>query len=262
MILALGLDRTPGASISVDIGTNGEVVLSQNGRLYCTSAAAGPAFEGAQIACGMRAIPGAICHVRIAEKQILYDVLGDVKPTGLCGTGLIRLVALLLDSGVLDDTGRLLSAEEIKEDFLRERLFSHNGVAAFSVTEDRTVYVTQKDIRELQLAKGAIRTAIESLLDEVGTSWEEIDAVRLAGNFGAGMDGRAEQRIGLIPLIDSSHIDVVGNAALRGAALALVSKTYREKAIEVPRFCSFIELAGKADFQAKFSESMFFPQSY
>ena len=262
MILALGLDSSSGTSISVDIGTNGEVVLSRDGKISCTSAAAGPAFEGAQIACGIRAIPGAICNVRLSKNDVSYDVLGDAKPKGLCGTGLIRLVAALLDMGLLDDTGRLCSPDEMKDNPLRNRLFSRDGMTAFSVTEDRSVYVTQKDIRELQLAKGAIRTAIESLLEEVGTGWDEIELVRLAGNFGAGMDGRAEQRIGLIPRIDPGQIDVVGNAALRGAALALVSKTYREKAMKVPQSCSFVELAGKPTFQAKFSESMFFPSSY
>jgi len=262
MILALGLDSSSGTSISVDIGTNGEVVLSRDGKISCTSAAAGPAFEGAQIACGMRAIPGAICNVRLSKNDVSYDVLEGVKPKGLCGTGLIRLVAALLDVGLLDYTGRLCSPDEMKDNPLRNRLFSRDGMTAFSVTGDRSVYVTQKDIRELQLAKGAIRTAIESLLEEVGTGWDEIELVRLAGNFGAGMDGRAEQRIGLIPRIDPDQIDVVGNAALRGAALALVSKTYREKAMKVPQSCSFVELAGKPTFQAKFSESMFFPSSY
>ena len=262
MILALGLDNSVGTSISVDIGTNGEVVLSRDGKISCTSAAAGPAFEGAQIACGIRAIPGAICNVRLSRNDVTYDVLGGAKPKGLCGTGLIRLVAALLDVGLLEDTGRLCSRDEMKDNPLRNRLFSRDGMTAFSVTEDRSVYVTQKDIRELQLAKGAIRTAIESLLEEVGTGWDEIELVRLAGNFGAGMDGRAEQRIGLIPRIDPGQIDVVGNAALRGAALALVSKTYREKAMKVPQSCSFVELAGKPTFQAKFSESMFFPSSY
>jgi uncharacterized 2Fe-2S/4Fe-4S cluster protein (DUF4445 family) len=261
MILALGLDGTPGASISVDIGTNGEIVLSQNGALSCTSAAAGPAFEGAQIACGVRATPGAICEVRIADGSVVYEVLGGGEPQGLCGTGLIKLVASLLDAGVLEDTGRLLSPDEVDVGPLRKRLFTKDGIAAFAVTEDRKVYVTQRDIRELQLAKGAIRTAIDSLLDEVGLTWSEIETVRLAGNFGAGMDGMAEQRIGLFPRIDPSHIDVVGNAALRGAALALISRTYRRKAVEVPRSCSFIELAARADFQARFSESMFFPSS-
>lgn len=262
MILALGLDSSKGTSLSVDIGTNGEVVLSRDGNISCTSAAAGPAFEGAQIACGIRAIPGAICDVRISQNDVSCEVLGGVNPKGLCGTGLIRLVAALLDVGLIEDTGRLCPPDEVENKFLRDRLFSHNGMTAFSVTEDRSVYVTQKDIRELQLAKGAIRTAIESLLEEVGTGWDEIDLVRLAGNFGAGMDGRAEQRIGLIPRIDPGQIDVVGNAALRGAALALVSKTYREKAMKVPQSCSFVELAGKASFQTRFSESMLFPMDY
>ena len=265
MILALDLVESEGVTVSIDIGTNGEVVLSKDGKLYATSAAAGPAFEGAQIACGARAVPGTICELGITEDGVSYGVLGDEgaggrQPTGICGTGLIKAVAQLLDTGVLDETGRFLEPEELDNPVLRSRLFERDGMRAFAVTEDRGVFITQKDVREIQLAKGAIRTAIDSLLEAVDVSWEQIDLIRLAGNFGAGMDGEAEMRIGLFPPIDRDRIDVVGNAALRGAALALVSKTVREKGAAVPGLCSFLELAGTPSFQMRFSESMLFTQ--
>jgi uncharacterized 2Fe-2S/4Fe-4S cluster protein (DUF4445 family) len=258
MILALGLIDRRDTSISIDIGTNGEVVLAKDGLLYATSAAAGPAFEGAQIACGMRAIAGSICDVTIGPKGVSYQLLDGKEPLGICGTGLIRCIARLLDAGLLEETGRLLDPEEVSNEKLRSALFSLDGMTAFAITEDRKVYVTQKDIRELQLAKAAIRTAIDSLLLEVGIEWGEIDRIRLAGNFGAGMDGKAEIRIGLFPEVELEKIDIVGNAALRGAAYALISDTMRQRAVSVPSHCRFLELAGKPYFQERFTESMFF----
>ncbi len=260
MILALGLGLQDGdkTTLSIDIGTNGELVLAKGGRLYTTSAAAGPAFEGAQIACGCRALPGAICDVHIDDSGISFQTLNGEKPIGICGTALIMTVARLLDVGLLESTGRLLDPEEVENEVLRSRLFSVNGIPSFALTDDRRVYITQKDIRELQLAKGAIRTAIEVLLDEVGLKWSEIDKVSLAGNFGAGMDVKAEMRIGLFPEIDTGKVDVVGNAALRGAALALLSRNHRKTAAEIPSSCSFLELAGRSDFQDRFADSMLF----
>ena len=258
MIVALDLADGDGTTVFIDIGTNGELVLAHNGKLYTTSAAAGPAFEGAQIACGTRAVPGAICDVTVKGSTVAYEVLGGETPNGICGTGLIKTVAQLLDAGVIDDTGRMVDPAELKYEALRGRIFNMNGMSSFALTEDKRIYITQKDIRELQLAKGAIRTALDSLLDEVGVGWQDIDRISLAGNFGAGMSGEAGIRIGLFPEIDLEKVDAVGNAALRGAALALVSRTHRRKAAQVPGICSFLELAGKPEFQMRFAESMMF----
>ena len=258
MIVALGLGESKGTSVSIDIGTNGEIVLARDGKLYTTSAAAGPAFEGAQIACGTRAVPGAVCDVAISDSSVKCEVLGNEPANGICGTGLIKAVAQLIEAGLLEDTGRLLEPDEVKNTFFKSRFFVKNELNSFALTDDREIYITQKDIRELQLAKGAIRTALDCLLDEVGVSWPEVDLVRLAGNFGAGMNGKAEKTIGLLPDIDLEKIDIVGNAALRGAALALISKPHRQRAARVATDCSFLELAGKPDFQMRFAESMFF----
>jgi len=260
MIVALGLGRREDheTTLSVDIGTNGELVLARGGKLYSTSAAAGPAFEGAQIACGCRAVPGAVCGVEIRENGVGLDTLENASPIGICGTSLIMAVSQLLDLGVIEATGRLLEPKEVQQPALKSRLFHVNGDLAFALTEDRTVYIAQKDIRELQLAKGAIRTAVEVLIEEIGVSWEEIDRVSLAGNFGAGMDIGAEMRIGLFPGKDPAKVDVVGNAALRGAALVLISRSHRRRAVEVPQSCTFLELAGRPDFQTRFVESLLF----
>ncbi|NOY08634.1 MAG: DUF4445 domain-containing protein [Spirochaetes bacterium] len=263
MIIAMNIDREKITSLSIDIGTNGEIVLSDKGNIVTTSTAAGPAFEGAQIACGMRAVKGAVYSVSIdaeenQNRQVSYRTIGRGKPSGICGTGLISAVAALLNTGLIDNTGRLLPAEEITCQAFKSRIFKINDKPAFAVTEDKTVYITQKDIRELQLAKGAIRTGVESLLDKAGITIDKLDLIRLAGNFGAGIDVEAAIRIGLIPPADKSKVDAVGNAALRGAVMVLVSKTARDRAGIIAEKSSFLELAGKPEFQMRFAESMFF----
>jgi uncharacterized 2Fe-2S/4Fe-4S cluster protein (DUF4445 family) len=257
MILALDLEHEQETTLSIDIGTNGEMVLAKAGELLSTSTAAGPAFEGAQIACGMRALEGAITGVAIRPGgELDLTVVGGGKPKGICGSGLISVIAELLEAGVLEDSGRLSEPEDVARPELAARLFRQEKILAFRLSED--VYITQRDIRELQLAKGAIRTGIDMLLDVTGVSLEGLARIRLAGNFGSGLDIRKTIRLGLIPPLPVERVDVVGNAALRGAALALVSKEYRERAARVHRSCRFLELAARPDFQMRFASSLFF----
>jgi uncharacterized 2Fe-2S/4Fe-4S cluster protein (DUF4445 family) len=259
MIVSLDLAQEKKTSLSIDIGTNGEMVFARNGEMLTTSTAAGPAFEGAQIACGMRALPGAVYGVFVsAQGEVGLQVVGDAAPKGICGTGLIAGVAQLLESGVVDASGRFLDAEEIEQPALRARLFSLGTELAFALSEDHTVYISQGDIRKLQLAKGAVRTGIETLLDHTGVRKEELEALRLAGNFGAGLDPRAAMRIGLIPEIELARVQVVGNAALRDAILVLLSREFARKAESAARDARFIELGGKPEFQARFMDSMMF----
>ncbi len=259
MILALDLEHEPGSSLSIDIGTNGEIVVSRRGSLVVTSTAAGPAFEGAQIACGMRALPGAVTAVNISDDGALdLKVVGNQAPKGFCGSGLISCIAELLDAGVMDPSGRLLAAEEVEQPALKKRIVKKDKFLAFSVSPDDQVYISQKDIRELQLAKGAIRTGIDMLLAETGVKLDEIRKLRLAGNFGAGIEIEKAMRLGLIPTLPVERVDAVGNAALRGASLALVAAGYSERSVRLQRACRFMELAAKPDFQMRFAEAMFF----
>jgi len=261
VILALDLEHEEEISLSIDIGTNGEIVLSKKGELITTSAAAGPAFEGAQISCGMRALDGAVTGISIADSgRIDLQVVGGGKAKGICGSGLISAVAELLEAELLDSTGRLTDPEEVENPDLKKRIFKLDNMAAFmlSTNSGENVYISQKDIRELQLAKGAIRTGIDMLLAETGVNVQTLKKIRLAGNFGSGVDIAKTIRIGLIPEVEIERVDVVGNAALRGASLALVSKVYREKAGAIYRKCRFLELAAKPDFQTRFAASMFF----
>ena len=258
MIVALDLDRENATSLSIDIGTNGEMVIARGGDLLATSTAAGPAFEGAQIACGMRALPGAITAASISwDGSVSLQVVGDSQPLGLCGTGLVSVVGQLLEREIVDTTGRFLEPAEAPRG-LRSRIFLLGGEPAFALSEDRRVYVSQKDIRTLQLAKGAVRTGIDVLLDVTGLTAEGLDAVRLAGNFGAGLDARAAMRIGLIPPMDLAKVHVVGNAALRGAVRALLSREQARRSDDAARRTHFVELGGKPEFQARFMEAMLF----
>ena len=171
-------------------------------------------------------------------------------------------MALLLDHGILDETGRLVEPEEAENPQLARRLMSTpRGEPGFHLTDDGSVYVSQRDIRELQLAKAAVRTGMDSLLREEGLHAGDLDGIRLAGNFGGALDVRAAIRIGLIPAVDPEKVDVVGNAALRGAALALVSRERRDRAVQDARATTFLELAGKPEFQAHFADSMMFTET-
>ena len=259
MIVALGLDREKSTSLSIDIGTNGEIVLSRQGSLLATSTAAGPAFEGAQISCGMRALPGAIVAVDIhLDGVIELQTVEDAQPQGICGTGLVSAVAQLLERGVVDATGRLLDPTDIVIPGLRDRIFSLGGEPAFALTQDGRVSITQKDIRTLQLAKGAVRAGIDTLLATTGIQPDGLDALRLAGNFGAGLDARAAMRIGLVPPMEIDKVQVVGNAALRGAVMSLLSHEYIKRSDNIAKRARFIELGGKSEFQAMLMEAMLF----
>jgi uncharacterized 2Fe-2S/4Fe-4S cluster protein (DUF4445 family) len=259
MIVALDLAREKKTSLSIDVGTNGEMVLARGGALITTSTAAGPAFEGAQISCGMRAMEGAICEVVISvDGSLAVQVVGAGAPRGICGTGLVEGIAQLLERGVVDSTGRLLAPEEIENPMLRARIFSLGSELAFALSDDRGVYISQADIRKMQLAKGAVRTGIETLLEVTGVAAESLDALRLAGNFGTRLDPRAAMRIGLIPEMDLRKVEVVGNAALRGALMALLSRKARREADSAALHARFIELGGRPEFQARFMESMLF----
>jgi uncharacterized 2Fe-2S/4Fe-4S cluster protein (DUF4445 family) len=255
MVVSLGLEHESGISIAIDIGTNGEIVLSKNGALIASSTAAGPAFEGAEIACGMRALEGAIYGVSIHDDgELTALTLGGGAPRGMCGTGLVSAIAQLREREIIDKTGRIADAKQVRVGALAERLAPRAGERAFALSE--YVYITQGDVRKLQLAKGAIRAGIEMLLEVSGLGVEDLDVVRLAGKFGAGLDADAAMRIGLIPRLPLSKVQPVGNAALRGAVLALISRERRMESDSAAKNTRFIELGEKPEFQDRFADAM------
>ncbi len=260
------LGEGQGPELMVDIGTNGEIVLAVEDKLWASSTAAGPAFEGARISCGMRATAGAIEKV-VFDDGIHYSVIGHVEPVGLCGSGLVDLTAELLRSGLVNSVGRMLPPDELPDgagEALARRAVLDGGQPAFVLAEPTDdspgVVLRQKDIRELQLATGAIRAGITILLKQAGLSVGDLKRVLIAGGFGSFIRRNNAQRIGLLPPgIDHSRIHYVGNASLAGAKWALVSTNARNRGEHLARLARHVELSRDTDFQMEFAEAMIFP---
>jgi len=263
--LATRLDRTTGARAAVDIGTNGEVLLAVGSRLWACSAPAGPAFEGAQIRHGMRATAGAIDRVQVGE-DITVHTIGEVDALGLCGSGLVDLVAGLLDAGVIDPTG-LIQVE--RRDRLPPRLAARvelRGEERVVVVRRagepgaaREILLTQEDVRQFQLAKGAIAAGLAMLLHVAGLEAGALDELLLAGGFGNYLSIPSAMRIGLIPRLPVERVRYVGNAAARGAELALISEPERARAAAIARAVEHVSLAAHPEFERVFVEAMNFP---
>ena len=246
----------------IDLGTNGELVLGHNGELWAASAAAGPVFEGARISCGMRAANGAIEKL-IFNGDLALSVIGDVEPIGLCGSGLIDIVALLLEIGIVESVGRLLPPEEIPEacpENLKKRVrIAENGEPEFVLYNDITL--TQKDVREFQLAAGAMRAGINILLKEAKVEAENLKHVYIAGGFGSFIRRSSAQRIGIIPQqVNHNKIQYVGNASLSGARGTILSPGLRKISEKIATKTKHVELSTSVDFQMEFAEAMIFPE--
>jgi uncharacterized 2Fe-2S/4Fe-4S cluster protein (DUF4445 family) len=259
-ILATGLRGRPGTSLLVDIGTNGEMVLACDGRLFATSTAAGPAFEGMNISCGMRASLGAIESVGIDARGALeLGTIGDVEAVGICGSGLMDLAAQLVASRVVTANGRFCPAESghLPEP-LRARLTRLDGKPGFQVTEK--VSISQKDIRQLQLAKGAVRAGIEFLLRQVGIEADQVDRVLIAGSFGFHLRAESLITIGLLPPQFAGRIEFVGNTSKSGAEAFLLNRATRREMAELVGGIEVVELANYPDFDRCFVECLSFPE--
>ena len=249
-LLALRQDLKEEISLMIDIGTNGEMVLGNRERLVTCSTAAGPAFEGAKIECGMRGAAGAVDHVKYEDGKWSYTTVGNKPAVGLCGSGLIDLVAGLLDAGMVDENGALSSGQENQSVFMLvppEQAGNENGV-----------YLTQKDIGEVQLAKAAIAAGIQMLMKRLGITEDEISSVYIAGAFGNYMDPISAGKIGLIPSALVRKVKPVGNAAGEGAKIALVNEKEMLEMDELVRKIDFVELAASGDFQDYFIDELGF----
>jgi len=260
--ISSGLHETDETAMLVDIGTNTEVILAHEGELWACSCASGPAFEGWRITCGTRAIRGAIDSVRLDERtgEVVFTTVGGEKPVGICGSGLIDALAELYRAGLLDRTGRMVKRPGLRR--LRER---PDGVLEFvlawreEAATDHDVVITQKDVRELQLAKAAIRTGAETLLARAGLSAEDLDVLYLAGAFGSSLNVVSARAIGLCPDVPEERIRFIGNAAGAGARMLLKDVELRREAEELARRVRFVELAVEPDFKEKFLEALAFP---
>lgn len=242
-LYALGFHERERVSVLIDLGTNGEMAVGNRERILAASAAAGPAFEGGNLACGTGSIPGAVCHAAWKDGTLCVETIGGEEPTGICGTGILEIIACLLEAELMDETGRL------------EEPYASEG---FPVDEQGRIRVFQKDIREIQLAKAAVRAGLETLLDEYGTAIDEVDEIFLAGGFGYELDiGRAEA-VGLLPAGCAGRVRAAGNTCLKGAAAGLLDGESGKKLDYIAGLVQEIPLSGNPKFSELYMEYMCF----
>jgi uncharacterized 2Fe-2S/4Fe-4S cluster protein (DUF4445 family) len=265
-LMASGMDRDARVRLFVDIGTNCEIVLGNRDWLLATAAPAGPAFEGAAIRCGMRAADGAIEVVGMTADELTMKVIGDVEPQGLCGSGLVDAVTGLVKLGLLDSSGRFVPEEQAAllapglagrlTQIGKERVFvlHWRGPAA----ED-SIYLSQRDVRELQFAKAAIATGWHILLEEAGLTQDDVKQVLLAGSFGSFLSPAAAIRIGLVPKVPVARVVPAGNVAGEGAKMALLSLRERAGGLALLEEVRYVELSDRADFNDRFIDQLNFP---
>lgn len=256
-VLATGMDRDKRTRLLIDVGTNCEIVLSNGETILSTAAPAGPAFEAASIACGMRAADGAIEVVQITNGDLVLGVIGDATPIGICGSGLVDSVYALHKVGLIDDSGRFVADEVALEiaPKLASRLVTRvEGDRVFNLyTEGETpVFLSQRDVRELQFAKASIATGWRLLLEELNLKDEDIQQVLLAGSFGSYLSPTSAVGIGLVPKLPVLRIVSAGNVAGEGAKMVLLSDTERHGADALLEEVTYVELSDRADFQEKF----------
>jgi uncharacterized 2Fe-2S/4Fe-4S cluster protein (DUF4445 family) len=263
-MLATGIREGAKPSMLIDIGTNGELVLGNRSRVVSCSTAAGPAFEGATISCGVGGIPGAINRVYTSpEGELRLTTIADEDPLGICGSGIIDLAAVLVTAGAVDETGRLLPPEELPREILEDlrNRISEEGFFIARHRDGHDLYFTPKDVREVQLAKAAVAAGIEVLLDEYGIHVEGIDRVYLAGGFGSYINIESAVAIGLLPESLLENITAAGNTAGAGAARVLLSFRDFHHIQDLADQVEYLELSASMSFQEKFVEQMFFSRA-
>ena len=270
-MLATGMDRDKRTRLFIDVGTNCEIVLSDGDTILATAAPAGPAFEGGAIRCGMRAADGAIETVKLdpasSDDPVVLGVIGDVEPRGLCGSGLVDVVAELVRVGLLDASGRLVPDEDaaglapgLADRMARigeERVFLLHRPTPETVPAE-CVYLSQRDVRELQFAKAAISTGWSLLLEQLGLEHRDVQQVLLAGSFGSYLSPASAVRIGLVPKLPVLRILAAGNVAGEGAKMALLSVRERAGAAALLEEVAYVELSDRPDFNDAFVEQLSF----
>ncbi|MFQ5795700.1 MAG: ASKHA domain-containing protein [Candidatus Bipolaricaulia bacterium] len=268
-MLATDLHHAEGLMLLVDIGTNCEITLGNRERIVSCSSPAGPALEGAKIEQGMTAHPGAISHVVIDPDAVHLETIDDAKPIGICGTGLVDIVGQLWKVEMLAKQGhfqprpdlpigkRLVEVEVDREGRPGERI----KMKRFILTDgEHPVYLSQKDVRELQVAKGAIRSGVEIVMKEWGVTPDQIDQVFLAGAFGSFLRAENVVRTGMLPNFPLEKINAVGNAAGQGAKICLVNRDKWDEVQEIVERVDYLELSARSDFGDVFMVSMFFTE--
>ncbi|MGB3712889.1 MAG: ASKHA domain-containing protein [Candidatus Promineifilaceae bacterium] len=257
MLLATGVWQADKTEIAIDIGTNTEVSLSHHGRVFCCSCASGPAFEGAHINAGMRAAPGAIERVQLYDGGLRIQTIGNVPAIGLCGSGIVDAIAVMAKSELINHKGAFERSHEfasVDADGRQQFVL----VPGENSGNSRDIAVTRKDVAEVQLAKGAIRTGIEILLYEAGIQADEVEKFTIAGAFGSYINVASAMRLGLFPALPLSRFRQVGNAAGMGAYQLLVSNESREQVDQLARKLEYVELTTHPMFSSEFIRQMSF----
>lgn len=264
MMLALGLEGSAerGSELAIDIGTNSEIVLSTPSAVYAASAAAGPAFEGGEIEFGMVAGPGAIRSIDVTPDDITLEVIGGTAPRGICGSALIDIVGKLIRAGVIDATGRIKDSGEIETNLSTKIISGEEGAGGNRFLLYRgpkgRITLSQNDVRSLQTAKGSIRAGINVLMHKAGLKKEDIDRVYMAGAFGANISKKELETIGLLDVCWHDKIEVLGDAALDGAIMALGHVENRARAQKMAKETKYVSLSGSPGFEREFIENMGF----
>ena len=264
-LIATDILKRDKGHLFLDIGTNGEIVVSGKGKIATCSTAAGPAFEGSSIAQGMRAAGGAIERIDLSDEGVSIKVIGDMKPIGICGSGIIDAIGEMVRTGVVDKTGKLLAPERMAKKGVPQAIVDLIGknddgyyLTLYKDPEGNDIRITQKDVREIQLAKAAIKAGWETLMNAVGVSLDELEKISIAGAFGSYIRKESAVNCGLIPDIDHDKIFSIGNSAGIGASMALLSQEAFDTTVHTAETIEHIELATRSDFQEKYMLAMRF----
>jgi len=259
-ILATGLHEMDGLGMLVDIGTNGEIIIGNKDWLMACSASAGPALEGAGVECGMMAVQGAIEKVYVEGDAIRYDVIGGGAPDGICGSGIIDLIAVLLGRGIIDRAGKLIEGSDARVRFEADR-GTFVLVPADRTLKGREVCIDQEDIDNVITAKAAIFAAAKIMFDRLDLKFADLDELMVAGGFGSYINLSSAIAIGLLPDIPVSRIHYVGNTSIWGAKLAALSSEAREILREITKGTTYYDLMGTDDYVEQFKQAMFLPHT-
>ena len=263
-IAATGMYESDELCLLIDIGTNGEIVLGDKSGMTACSTAAGPALEGANISCGMGGIPGAINSLsaeELGDREVFsFSVIDEIDPVGICGSGIVDAVALFVGAGLIDETGRILEREELTANGVHTGWVNcvvkdENGIS-IRITKD--IYITQKDIREVQMAKAAIAAGVKTLLSETGRAAGDIKKLFIAGGFGAAMNKSSAAAVGLFPAELEDVVEIAGNTAGKGAILSALSGKVMRDMEKIADDVVYIELSTSALFQQEYMMSMYF----
>lgn len=266
VMLASDMYESDKMTLAVDIGTNGEIVLGSKEKLVACSTAAGPAFEGAHIKYGMRAAPGAIDAVWMDDNKLKFSTVDEKPPVGICGSGLLDIIIFMLNAGIIEDSGRIVDAEEIPETFSHFRKYIIDGergndfilIPVEQTAIDGPIVITQKDVREIQLAKSAIAAGILTLMDKLSITTEQLDSIILAGAFGNYVRKESAIEAGMLPNVPLSKVHSAGNAAGEGAKLALISSLIRRDVADIASHVDYVELTTDMKFQERFADALIF----